>query len=83
MIKEATLLIRFLKEHKALESFMYNFFKRDCRKNICFREYAKKTDELCYVDFAFYWDETNEGWDYWHRLNTLWNDFMKKIKTVK
>ena len=66
--------IRFLKQNNAYEQFMFNFRKQNplCNnKELYFKSYSN-ADTLKYVDYAFVWDNTKEGWEYWANLDKKW-----------
>lgn len=33
-----------------------------------------------WVYWAFFWASTEEGWDYWERINELWKLYLLPIK---
>lgn len=53
---------------------MFNFNKQNalCNKSTLeFKNYSC-VDPLKYVDYAFVWDNTKEGWQYWQNLDKKW-----------
>jgi hypothetical protein len=77
-------LSKFLKKHKAYKQFKKNF-------DIDFKVY--KEGDTIFINWAFAWSETNEGFDFWNNIDDLWwlnkkkkydlivkNNKLKKIK---
>ena len=66
--------IRFLKQNNAYEQFMFAFRKQNAlrnKKGLYFKNYSN-AEPLKYVDYAFVWDNTKEGWEYWANLDKEW-----------
>ena len=42
-------------------------------------EKKKSQSAESYIDNAFTWDDTNEGWEYWYNLHTLWVEYYNNI----
>ena len=79
---EKKIFITFLKEHHAFEKYIYNFKyvgKRYNRVDKCFNKLIKSQSAESYIDNAFTWDDTNEGWEYWYNLHTLWVEYYNNI----
>lgn len=73
--------IQFLKQNNAYEQFMFNFKKQNDffrTKKSNFVNYSP-TDLWKYVDYAFNWNKTNEGWDYWAILDKKWKSLRRTI----
>lgn len=71
-------LIKFLEDNNAWENFERNFieqerdveeYKRDC-----------KTFERAHLSLAFTWSKTEEGPEYWARLNAKWLEEITPLK---
>lgn len=73
--KEIKLFIDFLKEEKIL----FNF----CRKLdywIDMKQYLCKVEPFQFVGGGFFWDSTEEGWEFWNEIQTKW---MLKLEEWK
>ena len=80
---------RFLKRENIIEKYFINFTSLH---NITWREiyeqekafdiYAKdRLDKECpsLIQYAFDWEESKEGYDFWHDMNNLWEKECSKI----
>lgn len=87
------MFIRFLKEEGSdvYRSFIYNFndqkWFRQCGENKClktFEQYFGKTKIRSYLNDAFFWSNTNEGYWFWKKLDDKWTKicYRKNIKCV-
>ena len=65
--------IKFLKKNRCLDAFKKNCLYKDKG----FDYYFKRTYPVDYIDNAFAWQPTEQGWDYWHDLNTTWRNQLK------
>lgn len=75
------LFIRFLKKHKAYNNFLSNCFSNNgysMRSNLGnrktvndFIDYESKNYCL-FIDKAFTWGETNEGYRFWYNIYHEW-----------
>lgn len=65
--------IKFLKKHDAYEKFMYNLL---AEKWYELDELYKIIPIHKWIDCAFEWIETSEGYDYWNALDGLWCDVV-------
>ena len=72
--------LRFLKEEGVYGEWVYNIRKQhpicdkkfwECTLKSMFNENNKCIEG---IDYAFYWDETRQGNDFWLKLNTKWID---------
>lgn len=57
-------LIEFLKEHNALDSFIYNLKHRESKPKVGGRRFI--------IGYAFEWAMTPEGFDFWRVINDKW-----------
>lgn len=57
-------LIEFLKEHNALDSFIYNLKHRDIE--------FKVGGSRLIIGYAFDWEKTPEGYNFWVVLHDKW-----------
>ena len=78
------LFVHFLKENYAYEKFIlniYNKHKSQYSGNSRIFTLGKLIEYnfSCYIDYAFTWDETNEGWDYWNDLNKKWINWYRYL----
>lgn len=83
-----SIFFRWLKNHNCYQNYCFNF-NRHMKDAICFYERGKSKEALNYQNFfnilpqnlyimyAFRWDTTSQGYDYWLKLNTEW----EKIST--
>ena len=70
-------LIDFLKENNVYEQFIDNFKQS-------FKYYNYETLEMLietynptnYINYAFDWDKTKEGWEYWNIVNIKWISYL-------
>lgn len=71
------LFIIFLKQNNIYHLFVYNM-KNRVNIRWC---YDIKTMSIyspyCFVDDAFKWVNTNEGYNFWHNINTKWRNILK------
>ena len=65
--------IEFLKNNKCLTAFKKNGIYKD--ENL--DRFFTRTPPVDYIDNAFAWQPTEQGWDYWHDLNTKWKNQLK------
>jgi len=64
----------FLVDNKVLDQFIYNFDNYKLKEmNYSELLHRNKND---YILWAFAWDETPEGHDFWLNLNYKWIDFL-------
>ena len=77
------LFIRFLKENKVYEKFIYNFDiyikHRRLRRRKClfsFKNYMKDTEPEYYLFDSFEWVNTPEGGCFWADMDTKWRTFL-------
>ena len=81
------IFIRFLKKHKAYNQFLSNCFsengynvRRNSNNRKTVNDFMK--DELknrcLFINRAFVWDETNEGYGFWYTIYNEW----EKIRNV-
>ena len=94
-----SILIKFLKEHDALESYKrncINFTKaRRRRKNYTMLEFINplQTEEIdgrlkkgyldCVFWNAFCWADSPQGDEYWRTMATEWNILIEDVKLCK
>ena len=80
------IFITFLKENHAFEQYMYNFKfvgKRYNHVNKCFNKLINLQSAESYIDNAFTWDDTKEGFEFWYRLHLLWVEYYKYLNHFK
>jgi len=61
----------FLEVHGALGSYKYY---RKVAKTVGFTFSVRKLSHYGYVDNAFLWDDTRQGWKYWNEINRKWTE---------
>ena len=71
------LFLRFLKHHNIYYLFLYNIKNRhyvawcyDIKSLSTYKPY-------CFVDDAFKWSDTKEGFDFWSNINIKWRNILK------
>ena len=71
------LFIRFLKPHNIYHLFIYNIKNRgnigwcyDIKSISIYKPYY-------FVDDAFKWSDTKEGFDFWSDINIKWRDILR------
>ena len=62
-------LSKFLKKHKAYKQFKKNF---DIDYKGC------KEGDTIFINWAFAWGETNEGFSFWNKIDDLWKPVKNK-----
>lgn len=62
--------VRFLKENNAYMKYRINL-KNYCMNNSDFF-HLPKTSGNKLLGYAFFWDETKEGYTFWKELNNKW-----------
>lgn len=75
------IFVSFLKKTNSYAKFRRNY----CHfigyaKSFCFMSYFKDMKCEDWVYWAFFWASTEEGWDYWERINELWKLYLLPIK---
>ncbi len=71
-------LIKFLREHGALDAFLVNLYTNQERRVIDYIQRRGNAYDLFYG--AFHWSQTPEGIHYWSCLSDEWQDKCKKRK---
>ena len=73
----------FLKENNAYDKWLYNLRKRHPSNDIKwwdnYVEELYTNGCLMSIDDAFFWDDTKEGYDFWHKLDQKWNDLRLSL----
>lgn len=62
------IFIKFLKENN-----IYDIYFKNC-KNFSIEE----TSYVYYISSAFSWNYTSEGWSFWDKINSKWNNIILK-----
>lgn len=70
--------IKFLKDNNAYEQYLFNFNKI-YPKN----QYLSKLTPENFIDRAFTWCYTNEGWQYWFNLSDEWQRYYTQNDNLK
>lgn len=70
--------IEFLERNNAWKGFERNFTEQ--KKNVGDYKDTCKSFASVELEMAFMWDDTEEGFDYWQRLNNKW---VKENKSLK
>lgn len=75
------IFIRFLKKHKAYNKFLSNCFSNNgyrVRNNLNNQETVNdfikyELENRClFINKAFVWDDTNEGYRFWYNISNEW-----------
>lgn len=75
------IFIRFLKKHKAYHKYLSNCFSNNgynVRSNVnnqlTVNDFIKyELENRClFINTAFLWDETNEGYKFWYKIFNEW-----------
>lgn len=69
--------IDFLKKENAFDSYVTHF--NEHRKGAMI-EWLNVKDPEDYIDCAFLWERTSEGWEYWNKLNEQWLKIIQNEK---
>lgn len=77
--------IKFLKQNNVYEQYMHNFIKREEKRNkLCPKnQFFSKTEPEEYINKAFRYDLTKEGWLYWFKLSVEWRRYYIKNDNLK
>ena len=77
--------IRFLKDNNAYEQYMFNFNKREEKRNKAYpkSQFFSKTKPENYVNRAFTWINTKEGNPFWFNLSIEWKRYYIKNDKLK
>lgn len=70
--------IKFLEDNNAWENFEREFTKS--KRNVKYYKDVCKRWRNRELDAAFPWDETEEGTDYWQKLEDKWKEENKSLK---
>lgn len=70
--------IKFLEDNNAWENFEREFTKS--KRNVKYYKDGCKRWRNRELDAAFPWDETEEGTDYWQKLEDKWKEENKSLK---
>ena len=68
--------IHFLKQNNAYVRYVYNFGKHNYK--LSFDAFTRVYLQSQYINSAFVWDETKEGWSYWNNLSERWRNLIMK-----
>lgn len=77
--------IRFLKKNDALENFIQAFNTSDAFNFRLRNEYVvlpSNTLYVSYIENAFSWSRSEQGHEYWEKLNSQWHDSVSKLVYV-
>lgn len=75
------IFIRFLKKHKAYHKYLSNCFSNNgynVRSNVnnqlTVNDFIQHElqNRCLFINTAFLWDETNEGYEFWHKIFNEW-----------
>ena len=72
--------IRFLKENNVFYAFRSNYDVYFCFKSqpdITCRQYLDKLENYNFITYAFHWADSNEGHDFWSKLDTKWRSIIR------
>ena len=72
--------LRFLKEEGVYSEWIYNISKQHTQTDLDFLECKLKAifneEDKCAeaINYAFCWDDTRQGYNFWLKLYNKWND---------
>lgn len=69
------LFLRYLKENGLYHRYKHNLLKQ--KKNVDCTHYF---NSMSYINCAFAWDETKEGYEYWYKISKKINTIMYVLK---
>lgn len=57
---------------------LWSEFKREFKnkKNDDFNDYIIMSDSLNVIIYAFLWEHTKRGYDFWEKLNKEWHNYI-------
>ena len=72
--------IRFLKDNNAYGQYILNFNKREESRNKAYpkSQFFSKSEPFNFMNKAFTWCNTIEGWGYWNTLSRKWIIYTRK-----
>ena len=78
------LFFKFLKENNLYDKWVYNI-KTQHSSIFKYQFFWKNKNKILFsgncssaINSAFCWDDTNEGYDFWERLEVKWKIFRRK-----
>ena len=71
------LFLHFLKQEGIYESYIFNF-NNTLHINKNFDRFILKTEERYFIRFAFSWESTKEGYDFWLKKSIKWVNEINK-----
>lgn len=82
------IFIRFLKKHKVYHKFLSNCFsnngygvRRNTNNQVTVNDFIKyELNNTClFINKAFVWGETNEGYEFWYTIYNEWEKIRNLI----
>ena len=70
--------VRFLYHERVLKQFVTNYYDY-IKKNYLTKNYLKSSHYLLFVYDAFFWPTSNEGTDFWRKINHKWEEHISKL----
>ena len=71
---------RFLKENNVFYAFRSNYdvyFKFESQPDLTCRQYLDKLKNYNFIAYAFHWEDSKEGHDFWDKLDTKWRNIVR------
>lgn len=69
--KQEEVFVKFLRSNEAYDAYMKYFTIWHSRYQT-FSAFIEMEEPKSYIDCAFFWDNTQQGQDYWYHLSILW-----------
>ena len=74
---------KFLKEYNCYDKFINNLYNDPINQDVITLEMLyKKVDSVNYLNDAFFWADTEEGYAYWSNLHTKWCTTIENINKI-
>lgn len=70
---------QFLMDNGCYHSYMFNALKRNSDTISHLFDYITSKSAYCYVNGAFTWGFTKEGYDYWYIISQKWGELISKL----
>ena len=67
--------VKFLKDNNLHDKFINNL-KQLTAINTSVETFCDDVNEYDYISLAFVWDYTDEGIEFWDKINTRWKEYI-------
>lgn len=68
---------KFLLNNNAFSQFCNNLL---IQESLLLSDYCEEVDPFDYIEEAFIWYDTNEGYNFWYALDLKWNKIYEENK---